>query len=56
MAKNKALVEEKKNTKSNGEQSNLCDFEVVTLKLELQAKNCLTTELLKWYQSLLAPT
>ena len=41
------------NKKSNGEQSDLCDLEQVTLKPQLQAHQCLTTWRQKWYHSLL---
>ena len=47
------LTEKSKNKKSNGEQSDLCDLEQVTLKLQLQVHHCLTTWLQIWYHSLL---
>ena len=43
---------EKENKKSNGEQSDLCDLEQVTLKPQLKADHCLTTWLQIWYHSL----
>ena len=42
-----------KNKKSNGEQSDLCDLEQVTLKPPLEVHHCLTTWLQIWYHSLL---
>ena len=53
MTKNNAFGGEKQNKKSNGEQSDLCDLEQVTLKPQLQAHHCLTTWLQIWYHSLL---
>ena len=44
---------EKQNKKSNSEQSDLCDFEQVTLKPQLQDHHCLTIWLQTWYHSLL---
>ena len=44
---------EKQNKKSNGEQSDLCDLEQVTLKPQLQVYHYLTTWLQIWYHSLL---
>ena len=51
--KNNAFGGEKQNKESNGEQSDLCDLEQVTLKPQLQAHHCLTTWLQIWYHSLL---
>ena len=42
-----------KNKKNNDEQSDLCNFEQVTLKLQLPADYCLTTWLQIWHRSLL---
>ena len=53
VTKNNSFVREKQNIKSNGEQSDLCDLEQVTLKPEFQAQQCLTTWLQTWYHSLL---
>ena len=53
MTKNNAFGGEKQNKKSNGEQSDLCDLEQVTLKPQLQVDHCLTTWLQIWYHSLL---
>ena len=53
MTKNNALGAEKQNRKSNGEQSDLCDFEQVALKPQLQVRRCLTTWLQIWHHSLL---
>ena len=53
MSKNNAFGGEKQNKKSNGEQSDLRDFEQVTLKLQLQVHHCLTTWPQIWYHSLL---
>ena len=55
------MVNDKKNhiwrgkakEKDNGEQSDLCDLEQVTLKPQLQAHHCLTTWLQILYHSLL---
>ena len=47
------LTEKKQNKKSNGEQSDLCDLEQVTLLPLLQVHLCLTTWLQIWYHSLL---
>ena len=47
------LAEKSKIKKSNGEQSDLCDPEKVTLKPQLQVHHCLTTWLQIWYHSLL---
>ena len=44
---------EKQNKKSNGEQSDLCDLEQVTLKPQLQVNHHLTTWLQIWHHSLL---
>ena len=41
------------NKKSNGELSDLCDIEQVTLKPQLQVHHYLTTWLQIWYHSLL---
>ena len=46
-------AEKSKNKKSNGEQSDLCDLEQVTLEPQLQAHHCLTIWLQIWYHSLL---
>ena len=43
MIKNNLFGGEKQNKKSNGEQSDFCDLEQVTLKPQLQADPCLTT-------------
>ena len=51
--KNNAYGVEKHNKKSNGEQSDLCDLEQVTLKPQLQVHHYLTTWLQIWYHSLL---
>ena len=51
--KNNAFGGEKQNKKSNGEQSDLCDLEQVTLKPQLQVHHYLTTWLQLWYHSLL---
>ena len=51
MTKNNAFGGEKQNKKSNGEQSDLCDLEQVTLKPQLQVHHYLTTWLQKWYHS-----
>ena len=53
MTKNNAFGGEKQNKKSNGEQSDLCDLEQVTLKPQRQAHHCLTIWLQIWYRSLL---
>ena len=53
MTKNKAFDEEKRNEKSNVEQSDLCDLEQVTLKPQLQIHHYLTIWLQIWYHSLL---
>ena len=53
VTQNNAFGEEKQNKKSNGEQSDLCDLEQVTLKPQLQVHHCLTTWLQTWYHSLL---
>ena len=53
MIKYNAFGGEKQNKKSNGEQSDLCDLEQVTLKPQYQADHCLTTCLQIWYSSLL---
>ena len=53
MTKNNAFGGEKKTKKSNGEQSDLCDLEQVTLKPQLQVHHYLTTWLQIWYHSLL---
>ena len=53
MTKNNAFGGEKQNKKSNGEQSDLCDLEQVTLKPQLQVHHYLTTWLQVWYHSLL---
>ena len=53
MTKNNAFGGEKQNKKSNGEQSDLCDLEQVTLKPQLQVHHYLTTWLQIWYHSLL---
>ena len=53
MTKNSAFGGEKQNKKSNGEQSDLCDLEQVTLKPQLQVHHCLTIGLQIWYHSLL---
>ena len=52
MTKNNAFGGEKQNKKSNGEQSDLCDLEQVTLKPQLQVHHYLTW-LQIWYYSLL---
>ena len=49
----KRIWREKKQEKSNGEQSDLCDIEQVTLKPQLQAHHCLTTWLQIWYHCLI---
>ena len=49
MTKNNAFGGEKQNKKSNGEQSDLCDLEQVTLKPQLQVHHYLTTWLQIWY-------
>ena len=53
MTKNNAFGGEKQNKKSNGEQSDLCDLEQITLKPQLQVHHYLTTWLQIWYHSLL---
>ena len=53
ITKNNAVGGEKQNKKSNGEQSDLCDLEQVTLKPQLQVHHCLTIWLQIWYHSLL---
>ena len=53
LTKNNAFGGEKRNKKSNGEQSDLCDLEKVTLKSQLQVYHYLTTWLQIWYHSLL---
>ena len=53
MTKNNAFGGEKQNKKSNGEQSDLCDLEQVTLKPLLQFHHYLTTWMQIWYHSLL---
>ena len=53
MTKNNAFGGEKQNKKSNGEQSDLCDLEQVTLKPQLQVHHYLTTRLQIWYHRLL---
>ena len=53
MTKNNAFGGEKQNKKSNGEQSDLCDLEQVTLKPQLQVHHYLNTWLQIWYHSLL---
>ena len=53
MTKNNAFGGEKQNKKRNGEQSDLCDLEQVTLKPQLQVHHYLTTWLQIWYHSLL---
>ena len=53
ITKNNACGGERKNKKSNSEQSDLCDLEQVTLKPQLQAHHCLTTWLQIWYHILL---
>ena len=53
MTKNNAFGGENQNKKSNGEQSDLCDLEQVTLKPQLQVHHYLTTWLQIWYHSLL---
>ena len=45
-------MEKSENKKNNGEQSDLCDLEQVTLKPQLQVHHCLAIFLL-WYHSLL---
>ena len=40
-----------KHEKSNGEQSDFCDHEQVTLKPQFQTDHCLTTWLEIWYHS-----
>ena len=52
VTQNNACGGEKQNKKSNGDQSDLCDLEQVTLKPQLQAHHCLTTWLQIWYHSL----
>ena len=49
--KSHAFSGEKQNKKSNGEQSDLCDLEKVTLKPQLQVHRYLTTWLRIWYHS-----
>ena len=49
----KAFGGEKQNKKTNCEQSDLCYFEQVTLKPQLQVPHCLTIWLQMWYHSLL---
>ena len=51
--KNNAFGGEKQNKKSNGEQSDLCDLEQVTLKPQFQVHHYLTTWLRIWYHRLL---
>ena len=53
MTRSNAFGGEKQNKKSNGEQSDLCDLEQVTLKPRLQVHHYLTTWLQIWYRSLL---
>ena len=53
MTKKNAFGGEKQNKKSNGEKSDLCDLEQVTLKPQLQIHHYLTTWLQIWYHSLL---
>ena len=53
VTQNNACGGEKQNKKINVEQSDLCDFEQVTLKPQLQAHHCLITWLQIWYHSLL---
>ena len=56
MTKNNAFGGEKqkqKEQRSNGEQSDVCDLEQVTLKPQLQVHHYLTTWLQIWYDSLL---
>ena len=48
MTKNNAFGGEKQTKKSNGEQSDLCDLEQVTLKPQLQVHHYLTTWLQTW--------
>ena len=52
--KNNAFGGEKQNEKSNGEQSDLCDLEQVTLKPQLQVHHCLTIWMQIWYHSEIA--
>ena len=53
MTKNNAFWRRKAKQKNNGEQSDLCDLEQVTLKPQLQVHHYLTTWLQIWYHSLL---
>ena len=53
VTKNNAFGGEKQNKKSNGEQSDLCDLEQVSLKPQLQVHHYLTTWLQICYHSLL---
>ena len=53
VTKIKHFAEKSKNKKSNGEQSDLCDLEQVTLKPQLQVHHYLTTWLQIWYNILL---
>ena len=53
MTKNYAFKGEKQIKKSNGEQSDFCDLEQVTLEPQLQVDHWLTTWLQIWYHSLL---
>ena len=46
------LAEKKQNKKSNDEQSDLCGFEQVNLKPQLQFHHCLTVWLQTLYHSL----
>ena len=52
MRKNNAFGGEKQNKKKDGEQSDLCDIEQITLKPQLQADHCLATWLQIWYHTI----
>ena len=47
------MAEKSKNKKSNGEQSDFCDLNQVTLKPQPRVHHCLTIWLQIWYHSLL---
>ena len=53
MTKIAKLAEKSKNETSNGEKTDLCDLEQITLKPQLQDHHYLTTWLQIWYHSLL---
>ena len=46
------MAEKSKTKNSNGEQSDICDLEQVTLKPQLEADHCFTTWLQTWHHSL----